>query len=67
NKELTNIASSIESSNKTIGQEIDKDEVLKILNKLGFELIISADGHVNVKAPMHRPDIKNLADNCEEV
>ncbi|VUA74640.1 Phenylalanyl-tRNA synthetase beta chain [Campylobacter coli] len=40
---------------------------LKILKKLGFELIISADGLVNVKAPMHRPDIKNLADICEEV
>lgn len=50
NKELSNIAISIESINKTIGQEIDKDEVLKILKKLGFELIISADGLVNVKA-----------------
>ncbi|HEF3713074.1 TPA: phenylalanine--tRNA ligase subunit beta [Campylobacter coli] len=67
NKELSNIAISIESINKTIGQEIDKDEVLKILKKLGFELIISSDGLVNVKAPMHRPDIKNLADICEEV
>lgn len=31
NKELSNIAISIESINKTIGQEINKDEVLKIL------------------------------------
>ncbi|EAK0805674.1 phenylalanine--tRNA ligase subunit beta [Campylobacter coli] len=67
NKELPNIAISIESISKTIGQEVDKDEVLKILKKLGFELILSADGLVNVKAPMHRPDIKNLADICEEV
>lgn len=66
-KELPNIAISIESISKTIGQEVDKDEVLKILKKLGFELILSADGLVNVKAPMHRPDIKNLADICEEV
>lgn len=66
-KELPNIPISIESISKTIGQEVDKDEVLKILKKLGFELIISADGLVNVKAPMHRPDIKNLADICEEV
>ncbi len=67
NKELPNIAISIESISKTIGQEVDKDEVLKILKKLGFELILSVDGLVNVKAPMHRPDIKNLADICEEV
>ncbi|EGP2596445.1 phenylalanine--tRNA ligase subunit beta [Campylobacter coli] len=67
NKELPNIAISIESISKTIGQEVDKDEVLKILKKLGFELILSADGLVNAKAPMHRPDIKNLADICEEV
>lgn len=67
NNELPNIAISIESISKTIGQEVDKDEVLKILKKLGFELILSADGLVNVKAPMHRPDIKNLADICEEV
>lgn len=67
NKELPNIAISIENISKTIGQEVDKDEVLKILKKLGFELILSADGLVNVKAPMHRPDIKNLADICEEV
>lgn len=67
NKELPNIAISIESISKTIGQEVDKDEVLKILKKLGFELILSADGLVNVKAPMHRSDIKNLADICEEV
>ncbi|EAI3762733.1 phenylalanine--tRNA ligase subunit beta [Campylobacter coli] len=67
NKELPNIPISIESISKTIGQEVDKDEVLKILKKLGFELILSADGLVNVKAPMHRPDIKNLADICEEV
>ncbi len=67
NKELPNIAISIESISKTIGQEVDKDEVLKILKKLGFELMLSADGLINVKAPMHRPDIKNLADICEEV
>ncbi|MFQ6342115.1 phenylalanine--tRNA ligase subunit beta [Campylobacter sp. VTCC 70190] len=67
NKELPIIPVSIESISDIIGQNINKDEVLKILKKLGFELILSGEGLINVKAPLHRPDIKNLADICEEV
>lgn len=67
NKELPTISVSIEGISNIIGQNVDKDEVLKILKKLGFELILSGDGLINVKAPMHRHDIKILADICEEV
>ena len=66
-KELPIISISIESINDIIGQNVDKDEVLKILKKLGFELILSGEGLINVKAPLHRPDIKNLSDICEEI
>ena len=66
-KEMLVIPVSIEEIGKIIGQSVDKDEVLRILKKLGFELILSSDGLINVKVPMHRPDIKNLADICEEV
>lgn len=66
-KELPIIPISIESIGDIIGQNVDKDEVLKILKKLGFELILSGEGLINVKAPLHRPDIKNLSDICEEV
>lgn len=67
NKELPIIPISIEGISDIIGQNVDKDEVLKILKKLGFELILSGEGLINVKAPLHRPDIKNLSDICEEV
>ncbi|EAH6516290.1 phenylalanine--tRNA ligase subunit beta [Campylobacter jejuni] len=66
-KELPIIPISIEGISDIIGQNVDKDEVLKILKKLGFELILSGEGLINVKAPLHRPDIKNLSDICEEV
>lgn len=61
------IAINLETINNTIGQAIDKDEILKILKKLGFELILSGDGLINVIAPLHRSDIKNISDICEEV
>ncbi|MBM0637019.1 phenylalanine--tRNA ligase subunit beta [Campylobacter sp. VicNov18] len=67
NKQSPIIPVSIEGIGKMIGQSVDKDEILKILKKLGFELILSGEGLVNVKAPLHRPDIKNLSDICEEV
>ncbi|MDO4674254.1 phenylalanine--tRNA ligase subunit beta [Campylobacter sp.] len=57
----------VKTINNTIGQAICRDEILKILKKLGFELIISNDNLINVKAPLHRSDIKNIADICEEV
>lgn len=61
------IAVSIETINNTIGQSIDKDEILKILKKLGFELLLTNDGLTNVKVPLHRSDIKNIFDICEEI
>lgn len=61
------IAVSIETINNTIGQSIDKDEILKILKKLGFELLLANDGLINVKVPLHRSDIKNIFDICEEI
>ncbi|MBS4330689.1 phenylalanine--tRNA ligase subunit beta [Campylobacter vulpis] len=61
------ITISIETINNTIGQNIDKDEILKILKKLGFELLLSNDGLINIKVPLHRSDIKNIFDICEEI
>ena len=61
------ITISIETINNTIGQNIDKDEILKILKKLGFELLLSNDSLINIKVPLHRSDIKNIFDICEEI
>ncbi|MCX2682981.1 phenylalanine--tRNA ligase subunit beta [Campylobacter sp. MIT 21-1685] len=67
NKKFPIIALNIEDINVMIGQDVDKDEILRILKKIGFELIFSNKKLINVKAPLHRPDIKNLADICEEI
>ncbi len=61
------ITISIETINNTIGQNIDKDEILKILKKLGFELLLSNDGLINIRVPLHRSVIKNIFDICEEI
>ncbi|KAA6229573.1 phenylalanine--tRNA ligase subunit beta [Campylobacter sp. LR264d] len=66
-KENPIIAVNIDIINKIIGQEVHKDEIFKILKKLGFTLIVANEGPINVKVPLHRSDIKNLADICEEI
>lgn len=57
----------IKTIDSIAGQEFDKDKVLKILKNLGFEIILSGEELINVKAPPHRADIKNIADICEEI
>ncbi|MCR4941766.1 MAG: phenylalanine--tRNA ligase subunit beta [Campylobacter sp.] len=54
--------------NKMIGQNIDKNEILRILKKLGFEVVFNQVAEIfNVKAPIYRHDIVNLHDVCEEI
>lgn len=67
NKKNSVIDIHIENISEIIGQEIHKDIVLKILKKLEFELTIFGDNRISAKIPLHRPDIENLADICEEI
>ncbi|MCH5336285.1 MAG: phenylalanine--tRNA ligase subunit beta [Campylobacter sp.] len=66
-KENSVIDINVENISKIIGQEVHKDTVLKILKKLKFESVIHGEHHMSVKIPLHRPDIVNLADICEEI
>jgi phenylalanyl-tRNA synthetase beta chain len=50
-----------------IGQKLDKNLVVNILNKLGFETHVSVDGSANVKVPLFRHDIENKSDIAEEI
>ncbi|MGH2327422.1 phenylalanine--tRNA ligase subunit beta [Campylobacter taeniopygiae] len=66
-KKLLTISINIDHINNIIGQDIDKDDILNILKKLGFKIILLDDKLINAEVPMHRPDISNLADICEEI
>jgi phenylalanyl-tRNA synthetase beta chain len=51
-----------------IGEEIPKNRIIHILQKLGFEVIFIAEqSAMNVKVPQHRHDILNIQDICEEI
>ncbi|WP_291950771.1 phenylalanine--tRNA ligase subunit beta [Campylobacter sp.] len=52
---------------KIIGMPIDKNILVKILKKLGFEISVINDEQINVKIPLHRSDITNIADISEEI
>ncbi|QOR00846.1 phenylalanine--tRNA ligase subunit beta [Campylobacter sp. 2014D-0216] len=52
---------------KIIGMPIDKNILVKILKKLGFEISVINDEQFNIKIPLHRSDIVNIADISEEV
>ncbi|BCX78980.1 phenylalanine--tRNA ligase subunit beta [Campylobacter sp. 19-13652] len=51
-----------------IGQEVSKNEVIRILKKLGFEIDFSTEAEsMSVRVPNFRHDIVNIQDICEEV
>ena len=51
-----------------IGQDIARNDVVKILKKLGFEIAVNVEQEsFNVKVPLFRHDIVNSHDVCEEI
>ncbi|MCR6587870.1 phenylalanine--tRNA ligase subunit beta [Campylobacter insulaenigrae] len=52
---------------KIIGMPIDRNILVKILKKLGFEISAINEEQINVKIPLHRSDIANIADISEEI
>ena len=51
-----------------IGQEVARNDVVKILKKLGFEIAVNVEQEsFNVKVPLFRHDIVNSHDICEEI
>lgn len=67
-KEEKIISINTNEQNLMIGQNIDRNEVSKILKRLGFEVIANSDNKLlSVKIPPFRPDIENSHDICEEI
>lgn len=51
-----------------IGEEIPKNRIIQILQRLGFEVNFRPEQSVmNVKVPQFRHDIRNIQDVCEEL
>lgn len=68
-KEKENILINSTQIASMIGLNIDKKEVHRILTRLNFEVISSAnsDDSFYVKVPAYRHDIANVGDICEEI
>ena len=52
---------------KLIGYPIDKNEVVEILKKLGFEILNFTEDSFSVATPVYRHDIFNIQDIAEEI
>ncbi len=65
-KENTTVSFSMNELNNMIGQNCEKNDVVKILKRLGFETSVTED-IIYVKVPFYRHDISNSADICEEI
>ncbi len=66
-KEKLFIDANIKKINSIIGQDIDKNEIEKILISLGFEVKEPIEDTLSIQVPHYRHDIKNIADITEEV
>ncbi|QCD45372.1 phenylalanine--tRNA ligase subunit beta [Campylobacter mucosalis] len=59
---------SLAEIDKMIGQKIERNDILRILKKLGFEINFNQEAEIfNVKIPLFRHDIVNSHDVCEEI
>ena len=61
------VDANIKKINSIIGQDIEKNEIEKILISLGFEVKERMEDTLSIKVPYYRHDIKNVADITEEV
>lgn len=65
-KDPKTVSFSVDQINAIIGKKIERNEVVKILKKLGFEIAIEQD-LINTKVPAFRHDIENCYDIAEEI
>ncbi|QKF64382.1 phenylalanine--tRNA ligase subunit beta [Campylobacter corcagiensis] len=65
-KDPKTVSFGIDQINAIVGRKIDRNEVVKILKKLGFEVGIEQD-LINTKVPAFRHDIENCSDIAEEI
>ena len=68
NTEPITLSISLGELKNMIGQEVARNDVVKILKKLGFEIAVNVEQEsFNVKVPLFRHDIVNSHDICEEI
>ncbi len=68
NTEPITLSISLFELKNMIGQDIARNDVVKILKKLGFEIAVNVEQEsFNVKVPLFRHDIVNSHDVCEEI
>ena len=68
NTEPITLSISLGELKNMIGQDIARNDVVKILKKLGFEIAVNVEQEsFNVKVPLFRHDIVNSHDICEEI
>ncbi|WP_103636339.1 phenylalanine--tRNA ligase subunit beta [Campylobacter concisus] len=68
NTEPITLSISLGELKNMIGQEVARNDVVKILKKLGFEISVNVEQEsFNVKVPLFRHDIVNSHDICEEI
>ncbi|WP_267523014.1 phenylalanine--tRNA ligase subunit beta [Campylobacter sp. MG1] len=65
-KEKVSINVNLNELNNMIGQIFEKNDIVKILKRLGFELTIK-DDNFYIKVPFYRHDVTNSSDICEEI
>jgi phenylalanyl-tRNA synthetase beta chain len=58
----------IKELNEMMGQEVSKNELINILQRLGFEVVFQHEQEaMNIKVPAFRHDVLNKQDICEEI
>lgn len=66
--QATHITINLEDLTLMIGEEIEKNKIIKILQRLGFEVGFKNEQNVmHLKVPSFRADILNEQDVCEEI
>ncbi|MBE0491845.1 MAG: phenylalanine--tRNA ligase subunit beta [Sulfurospirillum sp.] len=66
--EPTTITLNLDDLALMIGEEIEKNKIIKILQQLGFEVGFKNEQNVmHLKVPQSRKDILNIQDVCEEI
>ena len=66
-KEESVISLSVKNANNLIGEEIDRDLMIKLLEKYDFKCSIQDSDIIKVKIPSYRLDVKLEVDLIEEV
>lgn len=67
-QKIPTISFSVSELCATIGTQVPRNDVIKILKRLGFEVSFNAEQEqIYVKAPIYRHDISHVQDICEEI